>query len=143
MKSGFKGNPSREFIAAVEALKRLTLDNRRRAYAEAASAEIEEMATRHYGDKAAGRASWRRLLGEQPQDGDKLPGDDHIELRKGRELTYISHPYRLAFDDLREIVAICTERGLEANIDALSWYFPGLALRVTYERTKSANTEAA
>jgi hypothetical protein len=44
---------------------------------------------------------------------------------------------------LRKIGAICDEHGLEGNIDALSWYFPGLAIRVTYERAKPANAEAA
>jgi len=56
-----------------------------------------------------------------------------IELRRGKNLTYTSHPYSLALGDLKEIAEICEVNGLEVHVDGRSWYFPGSTLRVTYQ----------
>jgi len=128
----FNGRPSRAYLAAVDALKRLSLDDRNRAYADSSAADLRALAVRQGGQKLSGKKSWRRLLGKSAQFRDSLPGDDHVELRRGANLTYISHPYGLAFGDLKEIVEACEANGLEAHIDARSWYFPGSTLRVTY-----------
>jgi hypothetical protein len=135
--SQFNSNPSRKYLAAVEALKRIPFDERDRAYADATADDWKRLADEQGGPKPKGKTSWRRLLGKPAQVADRLPGDDHIELRQGKELTYISQPYHLNFEQLCEIVSACAANGLKASIDARSWYFPGAAIRVTYCRATS------
>lgn len=91
-----------------------------------------------YGKPTTGRVSWRRLLGEQGKAGDgHLPGDDHVQLLiKDGEMTYFSHPYGLMLESMREIVRVADENGLDVEIDAHSWYYPGSTIRVAYAKRK-------
>ena len=133
--SGFNSKPTPAFTAAVAALQQLDWDNQGRAFAEASSIHMRQRNARQFGEKADGKTSWKRLIGQRGKDGDKLPGDDNIELRsKDGVLTYTSQPYQLSMRDLREILAICDEYDLEVNIDASGWYFTGRTLRVSYSR---------
>lgn len=132
MASNFNSRPSREYLTAVEALRKVPINERDRAFADATAADLEALASEHVGKKMSGRKSWRRMLGEKGKETDVLPGDDHVELRQSETVTYISHPYKLKLDQLREIVRVCDENKLDVLIDAKSWYFPGAAIRVTY-----------
>ncbi len=129
----FTSQPTPEFIAAVEALKKLAWDDRSRAFAEATSPDLRDQATKAYGKPVKRNKSWKRLIGKRPGIDDHLPGDDHVELRVGKNMTYASHPYQLHLDQLRDIVQVCDENGLDITIDTKSWYFPSATLRVTYQ----------
>jgi hypothetical protein len=135
--SGFNSRPSKQYLDAVEALRRLPLVERSRAYADATADDMKELASNQLGPVVRGKKSWRRILGERAKDGDELPGDDHVEVRHGKSTLYISHPYDLRYADLKKIVAKCEESGLEAHIDGKSWYFPGTSIRVTYKAANS------
>jgi hypothetical protein len=129
----FRHQPSATYVAAVNALMKLPLDERTRAYADAAAPDLRKIADEQGGKKLSGRKSWRRLLGQKARDGDGLPGDDHVEVREGKGgLIYTSHPYALSFENLKEIVSHCIANGLEVNISSRSWYFPGATIQVTY-----------
>ena len=131
--------PSPEYTAAVEALKRLSLQKRLDAFAESAADELGAIADEKVGKPLAGRRSWKRLLGKRGEADDQMPGGDHVELREGDVITYTSHPYQLDLATLREMVRRCDENGLEVRIDTMSWYFPGQTLRVTYRPNPGSN----
>jgi hypothetical protein len=128
----FQSHRTPDYDAAVNALKKLDWDSKTRAFAEASQPYLGAEATKTFGRSARNR-SWRPIVGQKPADGgDGLPGDDHAELRMGENPVYVSHPYHLSLDQLREIVKVCDEHGLEVEIDTRSWYFPGRTLRVSY-----------
>lgn len=88
-------------------------------------------------------AHWRRLLGQSPKNGryrgadDYQNVDDHCSLwnRDRKYWAYISQPYVLETDDLREIVKRCDENGLHAQVRAdASWHFPGMTVAVIWTR---------
>ena len=130
----FKGDNSPEFKAAVQALKALPEGVRFQAVAAAMTDEIKGISEAKFGKAGRGRTSWRRLLGEQGAATDGyLPGDDHVELLlKDGKLTYVSHPYGLTLDKMRDIVAAADQHGLHVEVDALSWYYPLGTVQVTY-----------
>jgi hypothetical protein len=138
----FFHKPSKAYLDAVDALKRLPLEERGRAYADASFDDWQAIAEKLYGKRTSGKKSWRRLTGVRGDISDKLPGDDHIELRVGKSLSYISQPYQLNLNQLREIVEICNANKLDVSIDARSWYFPGSTICVTYQRQASGDLVA-
>lgn len=131
MASPFQSRPTPEYLAAVVALNELDWDNKTRAFAEASRPDLEQQAAAEAG-RAIKIKSWRRLLGQKPREGDQLPGDDHVDLRMENKPVYASHPYQLEMDQLREIVRLCDENGLDVQIDARSWYFPSRTIRFSY-----------
>jgi hypothetical protein len=135
--SEFNSRPSKGYLDVVSALRRLPLAERSRAYAEATADDLKELALQQLGPTLRGKKSWRRILGKRAIDGDELPGDDHVEIRQGKSLAYISHPYNLSYVDLKRMISKCEENGLEVHIDAKSWYFPGASMRVTYKAAKT------
>lgn len=127
-----RSNRTPQFEAAVQALLKLPLEERGRAYAEAEADDLKAAFAEHL---TTGRKSWRRLIGKEGKPGDQLPGDDHIELWvNGSELTYESHPYGLSLGTLREMIAACDQHGLNLTVSGASWYFPGSTLCVRYTR---------
>jgi hypothetical protein len=113
------------YEAAVEALKRLSPDDAQRACAEAVAPALQKHANAEFGARATGQKSWQRLLGKRGKATDSLPGDDHAELFLGDPLTYVSHPYSLSLETIREIVAAYDEHGLDVTMSGYSSYFRG------------------
>ncbi len=110
--------------AAIVALRRLPERLRGQVYAEAVASDMKRAFAKRLGKPTTGDKSWRRLIGKRSKGDpreDRLPADDHVELWVGKEVTYVSHPYHLTLSELREIVRICDENGLEMSIDASSW----------------------
>lgn len=132
----FKGDGSPEYRAAVAALKKLPEHLRLDAAAAATTDYLKEVSEIRYGKSGRGRTSWRRLLGEKGAPGDGyLPGDDHVELLiKDGTLTYVSHPYGLTLETMREIVRKADEHGLHVEVDAGSWYYPLHTVQVVYRK---------
>lgn len=64
------------------------------------------------------------------------PASDHVDLfkRSKKAHRYTSHPYGINFRDLCRIVEFCKANGLEANINAESYYFPGRTVMLEYKR---------
>ena len=143
--SRFNRHPSNDYVAAVAALKKLPLDDRRRAFSESAADEMQAAAEGRFGQRVKGGESWKRLIGKRTDFDDHLPGDDHRELRRAQngDLTYFSHPYSLGFSTLSDIVAHCKTHGLEIEVNANSWHAPGDTLRVRYWKPKSPRKPAA
>lgn len=86
------------------------------------------------------KKSWRVLIGKKPNlhEEDRLPGDDHTELWvNGAKQTYVSHPYHLTLETMREIVAMCDEHGLECTVDASSWYYPGGTIKLEWTKAEA------
>ena len=135
MSTRFNANPSPAYIAAVKALKALPLNERGAAFADAEADDLKAAMSQRLGKESTGRKSWRRLVGKQGEPGDQLPGDDHVGLWvNDGELTYISQPYGLTLDKLKEIVAVCEESGLKVTIGGGSWYYPGSTIVVEYTK---------
>ena len=78
----FQSNRTPDYDAAVNALKKLDWDSKTRAFAEVSQPDLEAAATKEWGRRSK-KLSWRPIIDLTPQDGDSLPGDDHIELRIG------------------------------------------------------------
>ena len=66
-----------------------------------------------------------------------LPGADHAELwlLDGRPYAYVSHPYGMGIEVMRQAIAVCNAWGLTMNVGAASWYYPLSTLRVEVRRT--------
>lgn len=133
--------PSAEFREAVAALAKLPEVDRERACAEALFREREARVLDRYGRSAGGSWTWRQLVrGKQVGSfrGDPcyitMPGQDHSRLHTHRERgpTYITQPYQLSLDTLREVVAECDRRNLDCTIDGNSSWFPGRTIRMVY-----------
>lgn len=136
--SNFNSRPTQAYLAAVDALKKIPLEARKAALADATAEKMRDLADKQLGKPLRGKKTWRKLIGESGKDDDELPGDDHVELRQGKVLSYVSHPYQLEFSDLKDIMGLCMANGLEVRIDAKSWYYPGATIRVTYTARKHA-----
>jgi hypothetical protein len=56
----------------------------------------------------------------------ELPGADHAELwlLDGRPYAYLSHPYGMGIDVMRQAIAVCDAWGLTMDVEAASWYYP-------------------
>ena len=79
-------------------------------------------------------------MGEKPKSARYENVDDHCSLwnRNGKPWAYISHPYVLETDDLREIVKRCDDGNLNAQVRAdASWYFPGKTVAVIWKQDQS------
>ena len=68
------------------------------------------------------------------------PGADHsfLTLLGGRALSFITHPYDLDTDTLKEMTAFAEKWGIEVTIDGFSWHFPGRTVRVIWRRPGQA-----
>ncbi len=68
-----------------------------------------------------------------------LPAADHLSewIQDGKTIAITSQPYGCSWQSLREIVAYCNENGLEAEIEAGSWWFPGRTVLITFTKAKS------
>ena len=79
---------------------------------------------------------WKRLLGQKSVPNEMEDLDDHKSLwnREGKPWAYVSQPYVLRTNDLREIVSRC-DQGLNAYLCAdASWHFPGKTLALILRR---------
>jgi hypothetical protein len=101
-----------------------------------------------YGKHTPGAVGkWPRLLGKRLsrlQFQSRLPFDDHVEMwrSKGGFLRYVSHSYaRLGVEHIRELIEICEKHGLEIEVSALSWYYPGDTLRIEWRRKGDRHRE--
>lgn len=54
----------------------------------------------------------------------------------GQPAVWLAQPYGLLDEALREIVKLCDELGLEAQIDARSWWYPGSTVAVLLRRAE-------
>jgi predicted TIM-barrel fold metal-dependent hydrolase len=62
---------------------------------------------------------------------------DHPSLwiKAGKPFSFVSQPYGLSLQDLREIVAYCEEHDLDVSVDAgASWHYPGATVAVEFTR---------
>jgi len=53
---------------------------------------------------------------------------DHATLwlgEAGRPVVWLAQPYALGEDAMREVLALCAELGLEAEVTSDSWWYPG------------------
>lgn len=138
--TNFSRKPSPAFRAALEALSRLSIEERHEAFAQAQADDLKAVHASHLGKATKGKGQWKRLIGGKPNPDqtDQLPADDHTELwNKDGTVSYVSHPYDLRLDDLRAIVEACDEHGLTCHVDARSWYYPGGTIRLLWELAKA------
>lgn len=130
----------REAVQALTQLgKREGLDSVRRAAADVLSEAIRSKFLKVTGAKKSQVKAphWRQLLDEKPEIAYHKKVDDDRSLwnRNGKHWAYISHPYVLETEDLREIVKRCNENGLHAQVRAdASWHFPGVTVAVIWTR---------
>lgn len=66
------------------------------------------------------------------------PAVDHISLwnKDGKPHVYVSQPYAISWKNLQQIVDYCREHGLQAQISAESWHFPGQTVLLEYRADK-------
>jgi hypothetical protein len=64
------------------------------------------------------------------------PASDHDSLfdRDGKPAVFVTQPYSLGLEDLKDIVKYCEKYGLKVSISGLSWHFPGDTILIQYEK---------
>ena len=81
-----------------------------------------------------------RLTGRRAvRDPMRFAWMDHPSLwiKDGKPFSFVSQPYGLGLQDLREIVAYCEEHNLDVLVDAgMSWHYPGATVAVEFTRKK-------
>jgi hypothetical protein len=146
----FDSDPSEQYLLAFDTIGSLLdqegLDSAQRAFSQAAYFEIQSQAMEGYTPQRGAHVCLYRLLGAKscpdtrarPCDSPRLPGSDHISewVKDGKTAKIVSQPYRLSYDDLKELIAFCEAKGLKAEISAQSWHFPGRTLRVDFSLAK-------
>lgn len=102
-----------------------------------------------------GKRGWRTVAGapqpsqrELDYEGDgtpQLPGDDHVSIwQDGNRRVYVSQPYHLDLDTMREIVAHCDQHQMTVEIQPdASWWFPGSTLAILWQEATHKTQEAA
>ena len=101
-----------------------------RAYAEAVRDHSKAVYLRTRGLKpTSGRVDLCRLTGKRARadNGYYMGWIDHPSLwiKDGKPEVFISQPYQLSLEDMRELIATCDAFGLEAMVDTWpSWHFP-------------------
>lgn len=145
MPLNYRNAPPTNYVAVGTALQKLRTKEGD-LYLHAAAAEILAPAVldeiQKGGLKPASKAHIRRLFTKKCRRGcdcHRPPGDDHgsLWLKDGKPHTYISQPYGLVQDQLREIVEFADAHGLRVEIGAArSFHFPGKTICVEYRREK-------
>ncbi len=131
----FVDRPSPKYMRAVGALTDLLeaegADNVGRAYAEAVWEAERKAYLKTRGVRVASRACFHRLTGEKC-DGSEwnqygLPFDHQSLLVIGRTAkAFLSQPYDISLEHMRNIVAVCDRKRLDANISTWpAWHYPG------------------
>ena len=141
----FKDKKSTVYLEAIRALKQLEQEEGHDAVLRVAAQVIQ------VGRKAWLSKKWKGLS-SQPclgKVGDgrhrhnlndscpQLPGADHTEMIKTETgaYLYVTEPYGLSWDNLRDMVEMCQERRLAMSIEArLSTHFPGETLAIIVTR---------
>jgi len=127
---------SPDYLSAVAALQKLSIDERVEAASDALKEDMRPRDAKLYPKPQC----WSAILGKRrvPQNiGDQtLPGDDHVEWwgTPDKHRAWISHPYGLTLHTLRDMVRIADEQGFDFLIDAWSWYYPLHTLQVRWVR---------
>lgn len=148
--SRFKDKPTPEYLEAVRALAKLSITDANAAFADAVAGRIRDGyvkrlngATEH-----GGHVCFERLAGARrcPNRGDNpcwspygVGGMDHLsEWRSaGATTAIVSQPYGFGLETMREMVALCDERGFTLWVDAgRSWHYPGRTVAVAYTRRR-------
>jgi len=128
------------FERAVEALQALedagTMDA---ACAEATRDYREQLYIERRGvTLSSGWHFLERLTGRRAvRDPMRFAWLDHTSLwiKAGKPFSFVSQPYGLSLQDLREIVAYCEEHNLDVSVDAgTSWHYPGATVAVEFTR---------
>lgn len=136
---------SARYRRAVEALRLVAqeegLDQAQRAVGEALSDLRKDAWVKGHSLKPTdGSVFWSELLGKRPsreEELSRLPGDDHVTLwlKDGKPDVYVSQPYALGLDTLREMAQMADKHGLDVHVDAKSsWWFPGYTLFIEWRR---------
>ena len=139
----FKQKPSASYLRALRALEELAeeegSDAVRRACADATWEDNKKSFVKSKGLREAKSQSIERLIGkhsksllESPSPA-VLPGDDHpsLWLKNGKPHVYISQPYELSIEDLKELVEFCERHSLNLHVSTWpAWHFPGSVLNV-------------
>jgi hypothetical protein len=146
---GFIHKPSAEAYDAYTHLARVvehdSADAAIRVCAAAVAPRWRTQFATCYGVKeSSGRRCIQRLLGKHCAASHwgrrcvcSPPADDHATLwmHAGTPALWVSQPYGLGPQALREIMAFCHEYDLECHIDTWpAWHFPGSTLAVIYSR---------
>ena len=140
----YNSNPSELYLQVVEIIRALIdlegLGNAYRSFAEAAWTRIRDEVMIGYKPKGLAHVCLYRLLGrercpnsyEHPCDSPNIPGRDHLSewVKDGKTAKIVMQPYHLSFEEMKELVEFCEERGLRADIFAESWHFSGKTIRV-------------
>jgi len=142
MNSRFNSNPSADYRAAVDALRKLPEGHRDRAYADACHDDLfkgfknsRKVTQRTTG----GHVCVNRLKGSRRRcygvDCPEIPDGDHLSewKRSGTTVAILSQPYGLGFDGLRETLAFCDEHGLQVTINTYpSFHFPSTVISLIF-----------
>ncbi|OPX83386.1 MAG: hypothetical protein A4E53_04661 [Pelotomaculum sp. PtaB.Bin104] len=136
----FTNNPSPAYKKAVAVLKKLAedegTDSAHRAYAEAVWEQCKKQYISKHGLKpSGGHPCVSRLIGRRcsalPGGGSSpchIPGWDHVSLwlKDGKPEVYVSQPYSLSLNEMRNLVRFCDEYGLTVSVSTWpAWHFPG------------------
>lgn len=137
-------NQSDAYRLAVQVLRDLaeseSPDNAHRAAAEAFAGIFQRDWVKYRKVKKSNSPLDRHKLFSKGRSASTFTNlDDHpsIWLRDGKPTIYVSQPYGLGTEALRELVARCDQLGLDATVNAWpAWHFPGSVVFVTMEKAE-------
>lgn len=132
---------SADYLNTVNVLRELEKkeQNASRAYADAVWSSVKEDWIKSNGViSSKRRVCIGTLMGKQSCRGCKIdrcmpPGADHSSLweKGGVPEVFVTQPYVLSFEKMKELVDYCNELGLTANISTWpGWHFPGQAMLI-------------
>jgi|CZCA01.1.fsa_nt_gi hypothetical protein len=138
----YMSNRTPAYLAAVRALNALAVEDRDavdQAYIEAGRGFRRETYIKRRGVKpTTGNPFIERLTGARVVPNPVRFGwMDHVSLwiKDGKPFSFVTQPYGLSLEDLKEIVAYCEEHNLDVFVDAgMSWHYPGSTVAVELTR---------
>lgn len=153
----FNSKPTPEWLAAVGALSKLSTSEVGDAFAEVNELRLKDLyiKKRHGVKKSGGSACCFRLIGKQCGGSNRAIADhsrglhapqhciDHASfwLKDGKAFSFVSQPYGVCWEGLCSLVDFCRKHGMEADITAGSWHFPGstVLIEITRAPPRGAN----
>jgi hypothetical protein len=134
----FEDKPSKEFIAAVEALEKLKPDSMERAFATSMEERTLQYATKGL-KQSNGHACLTRLLRKSCNGRNCLlpHGQDHhsLWLKDGEAYLYVYQPYHIDTEGILCLADFVMKYNFRIEIlSDKSWYFPSRSLYIGISR---------
>lgn len=148
LKKNFRGLKSVNLIMRIVANS--TWEHRRNQFMKAHKVKswnwmLEEEKSLYVTPSVLNPSIWNEEI-EQEKYNPHYPSEclDHIDvwLKDGNPYLMTSQPYFVSKDDLKILIAYCDKYGIDFQIDAESFYFPGHTIRILFKKDLVSHYDA-